>query len=152
MDHLNFWTRDAADGFTELVIEGDVQAFGWLIAAAGNARDGFLGNQADATTGDPARIVLQPLVPNSKADQAPRSRTAHLRHQHRPAEEVAKIMVAQSDYDAIPDKIKAELYSRGTRFAIYADAPELEPPAEETADPTAVAAGVTTPPSPPPQG
>lgn len=154
MQTLKLYTEDAGDGYTNVVVEGSPDAFQWLIAAAGNARDGFNNNQADATDGEhgPRRLVLVPENPQAPRDQLPKRRTAHLAVDNPAAKASAHIPIDQEAYAAIGDEIRAELHRRGIRWAVKEEEPataDTAPPAGQhfpTSSPDVVAAG------PPPAG
>lgn len=134
MQTLKLYTEDAGDGFVNFVVEGSPDAFQWLIAASGNARDGFNANWADTTDDLPRRLVLVPETPNAPRDQLPKSRTAHLTVDNPKAKASAHIPIDAEAHQAIPDEIRAELHQRGIRWAVKEPEPDTSPHVEAVAD------------------
>lgn len=58
---MEFKIKTAKKG-GEVTLEGDAEFFFWLVTAAGNARNGREGNEAETTEGK-GKLVLQPTEP-----------------------------------------------------------------------------------------
>lgn len=131
MDTLRLYTEERIDGGTDVVIEGDAAAFTWLSAAAGNARDGFDRNHADATDESGNRLVLRPEQPLDWRSQNPRSPIAHLQvgSPERPAAEKPLLEISRAAALEL-DGVATELLGRTYRLKIREEGPE-----DVTADP-----------------
>lgn len=132
--------RADVEGAVDFVIEGDPNCFFWLISAAGNARDGFKANQAEATDGSGNRLILLPERALPDQQQKWGSKSAHLQPPGQSAPlppEIEKLptvelMLSESEINALTTPQRIDLEKRGIKVVQRAtsNAEPAEQPAE----------------------